>query len=87
LLQAKVDGTYSKLLVQLAKQDLLILDDWGLEPLDTAQRNDMMEIMDDRNDASSTITINQLPVDRKQWDGLFLTHLTNRRQCARLVSE
>ena len=63
--QAKADGTYSKLLIYLAKQDLLILDDWGLEPLDTAQRNDVMEIMDDRNDARSTIIISQLPVD--QW--------------------
>ena len=65
LRQAKADGTYSKLLIHLAKQDLLMLDDWGLEPLDTAQRNDVMEIMDDRNDASSTMIISQLPVD--QW--------------------
>jgi DNA replication protein DnaC len=65
LRQAKADGTYSKLLIHLAKQDLLILDDWGLEPLDTAQRNDVMEIKDDRNDARSTIIISQLPVD--QW--------------------
>ena len=65
LRQAKADGTYSKLLIHLTKQDLLILDDWGLEPLDTAQRNDVMEIMNDRNDARSTIIISQLPVD--QW--------------------
>jgi len=37
----------------------------GLEPLDTAQRNDVIEIMDDCNDAGSTIIISQLPVD--QW--------------------
>ena len=65
LRQAKADRTYSKLLIHLAKQDLLILDDWGLEPLDTAQRNDVMDIMDDRNDARSTIIISQLSVD--QW--------------------
>jgi DNA replication protein DnaC len=65
LRQAKADGTYSKLLIHLTKQDLLILDDWGLEPLDTAQRNDVMEIMDERNDARSTIIMSQLPVD--QW--------------------
>ena len=39
LRQAKSDETYSKLLIHLAKQDLLTLDGWGLEPLDTAQRN------------------------------------------------
>jgi DNA replication protein DnaC len=65
LRQAKADGTYSKVLQQLAKQQMLILDDWGLEPLDTAQRNDLMEIMDDRNSATSTVVISQLPVN--QW--------------------
>ena len=63
--QAKADGSYSKMLQQLAKIDILILDDWGLEPLKAAQRNDLMEIMDDRNNHSSTIIISQLPTD--QW--------------------
>ena len=44
---------------------MLILDDWGLEPLNSAQRNDLMEIMDDRNGSSSTVIISQLPTD--QW--------------------
>ena len=44
---------------------MLILDDWGLKPLDTAQRNDLMEIMDDRNGTTSTVVISQLPVN--QW--------------------
>lgn len=65
LAQAKADGSYSKHLQQLAKLDVLILDDWGLEPLKAAQRNDLMEIMDDRNGASSTVIISQLPTD--QW--------------------
>lgn len=65
LTQAKADGSYSKFLQQLAKVDLLILDDWGLEPLKAAQRNDLMEIMDDRHDNSSTLIISQLPTD--QW--------------------
>jgi DNA replication protein DnaC len=65
LTQAKADGTYSKLLAAIAKTDLLILDDWGLEPLTAVQRNDLMEIMDDRHESSSTIIISQLPTD--QW--------------------
>ena len=65
LRQTKADGTYSKVLQPLATQQMLILDDWGLEPLDTAQRNDLMEIMDDRNSAASTVVISQLPVN--QW--------------------
>ena len=65
LTQAKADGSYTKTLQVLAKQDLVILDDWGLEPLKAAHRNDLMEIMDDRNGSTSTIMISQLPTD--QW--------------------
>lgn len=65
LAQTKADGSYSKALQSLSKLDLLILDDWGLEPLKSAQRNDLMEIMDDRHGSSSTIIISQLPTD--QW--------------------
>jgi DNA replication protein DnaC len=65
LTQAKADGTYQKLLNQLAKVQLLILDDWGLEPLKPADRNDLMEIMDDRHGNTSTLVISQLPTD--QW--------------------
>jgi len=59
LTQAKADGTYSRLLKQLAKVKLLIIDDWGLETLQPAHRHDLMEILDDRHDSSSTIVISQ----------------------------
>ena len=65
LTQAKADGSYQKLLKQIAKTRLLLIDDWGLEVLTTAQRNDLMEIMDDRHRESSTVMISQLPTD--QW--------------------
>lgn len=65
LTQAKADGSYSKALLSLARIDLLILDDWGLEPLKAAHRNDLMEIMDDRHENASTTVISQLPTD--QW--------------------
>jgi DNA replication protein DnaC len=65
LTQAKADGTYHKQLNQLAKVQLLIIDDWGLEPLKPAHRNDLMEIMDDRHGSTSTMVISQLPTD--QW--------------------
>lgn len=59
------DGSYSKQLRQLARTDLLILDDWGLEPLTQQQRNDLLEIMDDRHNHSSTLVTSQLPT--RQW--------------------
>jgi len=65
LAQTKADGSYSKALQTLSKLDMLILDDWGLEPLKAAQRNDLMEIMDDRHGSTSTVIISQLPTD--QW--------------------
>lgn len=65
LTQAKADGSYSRLLKNLAALDLLILDDWGLEPLNAPTRHDLMEIMDDRYSHSSTLMVSQLPTD--QW--------------------
>ena len=65
LTQAKADGSYSKLLKAIAGLDVLIIDDWGLEPLKGATRNDLMEIMDDRYEQSATIIISQLPTE--QW--------------------
>jgi len=63
--QAKADGSYSRLLRQLSKVRLMIIDDWGLEPLQPSHRHDLMELLDDRHDSSSTIVISQLPTD--QW--------------------
>ena len=60
--QAKAEGSYNKLLSRLAKTQLLIIDDWGLEKLSQPQRYDLMEIMDDRYGESSTVMISQLPV-------------------------
>jgi len=65
LTQAKADGSYHKQLKLLAKIQLIIIDDWGLEKLNPAQRNDLMEIMDDRHGHTSTVIISQLPID--QW--------------------
>jgi len=65
LTQARADGSYLKLLTQLAKTQLLAVDDWGLEALTAAHRNDLMEIMDDRHGNAATLVISQLPTD--QW--------------------
>jgi DNA replication protein DnaC len=66
---ARGDGRYAKLLRVLARVDLLILDDWGLEPLDAAARHDLLEILEDRYGHRSTIVTSQLPVD--QWHVLI----------------
>ena len=58
---AKADGTFSKWLSQLSKIDIIILDDWGLTPLEDEQKRDLLEILDDRYQRSSTIITRQLP--------------------------
>lgn len=57
------DGSFSKRLSALAKTDLLILDDWGLAPLDQSGRNDLLEVLDDRIGVRSTVITSQLPVE------------------------
>lgn len=59
------DGSYLKLIAKIAKEDLLIIDDWELEALTQSQRNDLLEIMEDRHNSKSTIFTSQLPVP--QW--------------------
>ena len=58
------DGSYLKLINQLEKTDLLIIDDWGLEKLTQSQRNDLLEIMEDRHGSKSTIVTSQLPTTK-----------------------
>lgn len=59
---ARGDGSFRKCLVQLAKTELIILDDWGLEGLTSSQRTDLLEVMDDRHGTASTIITSQLPI-------------------------
>ena len=60
---AHADGTFTRTLQSIAKVDLLILDDWGLHPLNQEERSDLLEIMDDRVGTKSTIITSQLPVE------------------------
>ncbi len=60
---AKGDGRYLKLLGTIAKTDLLVLDDFGLSPLNQEQRHDLLEILEDRHNIKSTIVTSQLPED------------------------
>jgi DNA replication protein DnaC len=61
---AKADGSYAKELTRLEKMDLLILDDWGLQPLDFNAKMAIMQIIEDRHGKSSTIITSQLPINK-----------------------
>lgn len=56
-------GAFGKWLIQLAKTDVLLLDDWGMGALDATARSDLLEIVDDRTAQRATIITSQLPVE------------------------
>lgn len=60
---AKADGSYLKELAKIERQQVLIIDDFGLQPLDAQSRSTLLEIIEDRHEKSSTIFTSQLPVN------------------------
>lgn len=62
---SRADGSHNKEIARIEKADLLILDDFGLVPLDGAKRIELLEIIEDRHGRKSTIICSQLPV--RQW--------------------
>ena len=56
-------GAFGKWLLQLAKTDVLVLDDWGMGSIDGMTRSDLLEIIDDRAGSKATIITSQLPVE------------------------
>ena len=64
LKMAKADGSYIKEMSKIEKQDLLIIDDFGLQPLDAPNRSTLMEIIEDRHGKASTIFTSQVPINK-----------------------
>ena len=56
------EGTIPKLYHDLARLDLIVLDDWGIAPIDAPRRRDLVEILDDRYNRRSVIVTSQIPV-------------------------
>jgi DNA replication protein DnaC len=66
---ARSDGTWAKLIDSLAKPEILILDDFGLDRLDSVHSRDLYEIVEDRGGVGSIVITAQLPV--VEWHGIF----------------
>jgi DNA replication protein DnaC len=64
LKMAKADGSYIREVAKIERIDLLILDDFGLQPLDAMNRAAMMEIIEDRHGKGSIIITSQIPVNK-----------------------
>lgn len=77
------DGSYCKLLERLARIQLLIIDDWGMSPLNDAGKRDIHEIMEDRHNVQSTLINTQYPVS--QWHQLINDPTLADAICDRLI--
>ena len=59
---ARGDGSFQRRLAQIAKIDLLILDDFALKPISPSDRHDLLEVVEDRHAKRSTLITSQLPI-------------------------
>jgi DNA replication protein DnaC len=67
---AKASGTYAKTLSKLASAEVLVLDDLGIQKIMEAERNDLLEVLEDRYGKSSTVVTSQLPIPKwHEWLG------------------
>ena len=62
LKMAKADGSYLRELAKMERQDVIILDDFGLQALDSNNRITLLEIIEDRHNKGSIIVTSQIPV-------------------------
>jgi DNA replication protein DnaC len=74
LAQARGEGRLARLIAALERVNLLILDDWGPEPLTADQRRDLLEMVDDRYDKGSLLITSQVPMP--QWHDVTLGDAT-----------
>jgi len=61
---ARADGSYPRLLARVARIDVLVLDDFAIAPVTDLERRDLLEVLEDRYGARSTVITSQLPADR-----------------------
>jgi DNA replication protein DnaC len=82
---ARADGTYMRVLTKLARIDVLILDDWAITPLKEADREVLLEVMDDRCGSRSTVLTSQLPPS--QWHSYLAEPTLADAICDRLIHQ
>jgi DNA replication protein DnaC len=80
---SQADHTYMRELKKIQKAELLILDDFGLKPLDDQDRLSLLEILEDRSGRKSTIMVTQIPVTK--WHEVIGDSTIADAVCDRLV--
>lgn len=64
LTKAKVEGSFNDMIDRLNKNDLIILDDFGLQKMDEDTIHSLLVLLDERYDRKSTIICSQLPIEK-----------------------
>lgn len=82
---ARADGSYARALTRFARADVLVLDDWGMTPLNADSRRDLNEVLEDRWGERSTIVTSQIPVEL--WHDQIGDPTTADAICDRLLSK
>src|SRR5450432_443536 len=80
---ARADGSYAVMLAKLARTDVLVLDDFLIAPLKDTERRDLLEVLEDRYDRSSTVITTQVPT--KSWHEMLADPTIADAICDRLV--
>ena len=80
---ARADGSYTQLLAKFAKLDVLVLDDFLIAPLNDSERRDLLEVLEDRYDKSSTVITSQVPT--KKWHEMLADPTIADAICDRVV--
>jgi len=83
LKMARADGTYVKELKKIQKQNLLIIDDFGLHPIDEQSKLILLELLEDRYSRNSTIITSQFPI--KSWYDIIANPTIADAICDRLI--
>ena len=77
------DGSFARRLAQLAKLDLMVIDDFAISPMGAAERNNLLELLDERIGTRSTLITSQLPM--KAWHTGHPVAARNRQQPRRRI--
>ncbi len=80
---ARADGTYSRVLARIAKAQVLVLDDWAMAPITEVERRDLLEVLEDRYAARSTIVTSQ--VSHQRWHAHIAEPTHADAICDRLI--
>jgi DNA replication protein DnaC len=81
---ARADGSYQRVLARIARVDVLVIDDFALAPVTDAERRDLLEVLEDRQETRSTIITSQL--DPKHWHDYLVDPTVADAVCDRVLS-